>query len=107
MKGINIDMCRGNIGGRESSRSRAITSIIKSVADEQSALARLIKAEAKKVKVVTCAAGVSVDQILTTNESAREMVVAITELETVLQTKLALFGDCLCEDEDEEDAGEE
>ena len=82
---------------KDKARCQAITEIISSVAQEQSALSKIINAEAEKIeKIVMCAEGT--EQILAVNNSVEKMLSSITRLELVLQSKLELFDDCLCEE---------
>lgn len=77
-------------------RCQAVTDIIASVALEQAALAHILNAEGEKLQKVVSIAGVSHTQLLDTNKSVEKMVNAIARLEMVLQSKLELFGDCIC-----------
>lgn len=76
-------------------RHQAITDIIQSVALEQTALGHIINAEGEKIQRAY-ALNLSNEDMLTINDSVADMTKAITTLEIVLQTKLGLFGDCLC-----------
>ena len=79
------------------SRCQAITDIITSVALEQTALSHIINAEGEKIQKIVATAETSED-MLTVNKSVESMVNTITRLEMVLQSKLELFKDCLCEE---------
>ena len=79
-----------------STRCQAITDIITSVALEQTALSHILNAEGEKIQKVVLLAKTS-SEMLAVNKSVENMVKAITTLETVLQGKLELFEDCLCE----------
>lgn len=79
------------------SRCQAITDIITSVALEQTALSHIINAEGEKIQKIVATAETAED-MLTVNKSVESMVNTITRLEMVLQSKLELFKDCLCEE---------
>ena len=78
-------------------RCQAITDIITSVALEQTALGHIINAEGEKIQKIVATAQTA-EEMLAVNKSVCGMVNAITRLEMVLQGKLELFGDCLCEE---------
>ncbi len=84
-------------------RRQAITDIIESVALQQTALAHILNAEGEKLQRAIGNRETSYEKILATNKSVESMVGAVTQLEMVLQSKLALFKDCLCEVNEEED----
>lgn len=79
------------------SRSQAITDIISSVALQQTALSHILNAEGEKIQKIV-ADGTTADEILAVNKSVNSMVDSVARLEMLLQSKLALFGDCLCEE---------
>lgn len=79
------------------SRCQAITDIITSVALEQTALSHIINAEGEKIQKIV-ASSQSAEEMLAVNKSVRDMVGSITRLEMVLQGKLELFEDCLCDE---------
>ena len=81
------------------SRRQAITDIIESVALQQTALSHILNAEGEKLQRILGNKETSHQTILATNKSVEAMVGAITRLEMVLQSKLALFENCLCEEE--------
>lgn len=78
-------------------RCQAITDIITSVALEQTALSHIINAEGEKIQKIV-ANSQSAAEMLAVNKSVRDMVGSITRLEMVLQGKLELFEDCLCDE---------
>lgn len=78
-------------------REEAITDIIESVALEETALSHILNAEGEKLQAVIAITNVDADTLLATNKSVKAMVDAVTRLEVVLQSKLALFEDCICE----------
>ena len=83
---------------REDSRCKAITELIKSVAEEQEALARILEAEHKKIEKATELCKVDVDDLVEIDESVERVLAAVTRLELALQLKLDLFHSCLCPD---------
>ena len=80
----------------ETPRKEAITKIIHSVACEQDSLAKILEAEAEKVKKVL-EISKSEKDILAVNDSVQNTINAITKLELVLSSKLELFKCCLCD----------
>ncbi|MEG0275956.1 MAG: hypothetical protein RR630_02905 [Coprobacillus sp.] len=78
-------------------REEAITDIIESVALEETALSHILNAEGEKLQAVIAIKEVNAETLLATNKSVKAMVDAVTRLEVVLQSKLALFEDCICE----------
>ncbi len=76
-------------------RRQAITDMIESVALQQTALAHILNAEGEKLQRAINSKELSHERLLATNKSVEAMVSAITRLEMVLQSKLALFEDCL------------
>lgn len=87
----------------EKERCRAITDIIESVAMEEAALSRILKAEGEKLQKAVCREGFDPCELLRFNKSVTNTLRAVTRLETVLQNKLELFEDCLCFCEEEEE----
>lgn len=77
-------------------RCQAITDIITSVALEQTALGHIINAEGEKIQKIVATAETA-GEMLAVNKSVKSMLNAITRLEMVLQGKLELFEDCLCD----------
>lgn len=77
-------------------RCQAITDIITSVALEQTALGHIINAEGEKIQKIVASAQ-SAEEMLAVNKSVECMLGAVTRLEMVLQGKLELFKDCLCD----------
>ena len=78
------------------SNFQAITDIIESVALEQAALSHILNAEGEKIQKVVATATTS-GEMLAVNSSVQSMIGAVTRLEVVLQGKLELFKDCLCD----------
>lgn len=79
-----------------SSRHQAITDIIQSIALEQTALGHIINAEGEKIQKAI-ALNLSDDEMIQINESVEDMIKSITTLEMVLQAKLEMFEECLCD----------
>ncbi|MEG1980948.1 MAG: hypothetical protein RR073_00440 [Clostridia bacterium] len=77
-------------------KTQAITDIITSVALEQTALSHILNAEGEKIQKIVANA-TTAEQMLAVNKSVQEMVTAITKLEMILESKLALFSGCLCQ----------
>ncbi len=84
----------------EITRGQAITDMIESIAQEQTALSHILNAEVKNLQKIVGLSTVPDDMelILSTNKSVKQMVTSITRLEVLIQTKLELFEDCLCEE---------
>lgn len=78
-------------------RCDAITDIIESVALQQTGLSHILNAEGEKIQAVLALA-TDTDELLEVNKSVESMVNSITRLEVILQGKLELFKDCVCED---------
>lgn len=87
------------ITASSTTRTQAITDIIQSVALEETALSHILNAEGEKIQKVVAMPDVTPEVLLATNKSVESMVNAITRLEMILQSKLATFEDCLCEEE--------
>lgn len=80
----------------ECTRQQAVTDIITSVALVQTALSHILNAEGEKIQKVVADA-TDVKEILDINKSVKSTINAITRLEMLLQLKLEMFEDCLCE----------
>lgn len=78
-------------------RCQAITDIISSVALEQAALSHILNAEGEKIQKIVAKADTA-DEMIKVNKSVNEMVNSIAEMEMLLQRKLSLFSECLCDD---------
>jgi len=87
-------------------RFRAITDMIQSVALEQTAISHILNAEGEKIQRVVAMPGVSVAQLIETNNSVESLLETIARLEQALHAKLSLFEDCLCCYEPEAEDGE-
>lgn len=77
-------------------RCQAITDIISSVALEQAAISHILNAEGEKIQKIVAEDNTAEDMLMI-NNSVKSMVNAITRLEMILQGKLELFEDCICE----------
>lgn len=86
----------------EVSREQAVTDVIESMALEQSALSHILNAEGEKLQKIISLSMVPDDVavILSANKTVKKMVNTITRLEILLQIKLELFEDCLCEEDE-------
>ncbi|MEG0878380.1 MAG: hypothetical protein RSC43_06260 [Clostridia bacterium] len=71
--------------------TQAINDIIESVALEETGLSHILNAEGEKIQAFVHMPGVTADQLLAVNASVQATVDAVTKLNMVLQSKLALF----------------
>lgn len=71
-------------------RDQAISDIIESVALQEAGLAHIINAEGEKIQKVV-ATTTNVDELLAVNKSVEDMLITVSRLEVLLQSKLALF----------------
>ncbi|MGL5973061.1 MAG: hypothetical protein ACRCZK_05075 [Oscillospiraceae bacterium] len=78
-------------------RCQSVTDIIESVALEQTALSHILNAEGEKLQAVIKNPASTTTDLLAVNKSVQSMVSSITRLEMILQGKLELFNDCICE----------
>lgn len=85
------------IEASETTRDQAITDIIQSVALQQAALAHILNAEGEKIQAVVAMPTVTPVELLEVNDSVQHMVQEVSRLEMMLQSKLGLFGACLCD----------
>lgn len=79
-------------------RSQAIIDLIESVALEETALSHILNAEGEKIQKMVALDGVTPEMLLAANKSVESMVNAVSRLDMILQSKLSVFGNCLCED---------
>ena len=79
-------------------RSQAITDLLVSVALQQAALSHILNAEGEKVQKILSLDQLTPETILQTNRSVESMVNSISNLETILTDKIALFKGCSCND---------
>lgn len=77
-------------------RCESVTDIIESVALQQTGLSHILNAEGEKIQAALKTAKTT-DELLKVNDSVKSMVNSITRLETVLQGKLELFNNCICD----------
>ena len=82
----------------EDHRCDAITDLIRSVAEQQEALARILDAEHEKIEKAAELCGSDVDDLVEIDKSVERVLAAVTRLELALQLKLDLFQQCLCPD---------
>lgn len=85
------------ITNSDGTRCQAISDIITSVALEQTALSHILNAEGEKLQKIIATSEVP-EVLLAANRSVENMVSTITRLEIVLQQKLELFSNCLCDE---------
>lgn len=69
---------------------QAVIDIIESVALEETALSHILNAEGEKIQKIVAIEEATTDELLSVNASVKDMICAITELESVLQMKLGL-----------------
>ena len=93
-----MDYTQSSSPHHDDNRCKAISDLIKSVAEEQEALARILEAEHKKIEKTTELCGTDVDDLVRIDKSVERVLAAVTRLELALQLKLALFEECLCPD---------
>lgn len=79
-------------------RSQAITDLIVSVALQQAALSHILNAEGEKIQKVLSLEQLTPATILRTNRSVESMVNSVSNLESILNDKIALFKACKCND---------
>ena len=77
--------------------AQAVTDIVESVALEQTALSHILNAEGEKIQKAVATAGVTTEDLIAVNKSVESMVNTVARLEMILQAKLSVFDDCLCE----------
>ena len=78
-------------------RTRAVTDIIESVALQETALSHILNAEGEKIQKVVAMSDVTPEVLMAVNKSVESMVGAVSRLEMILQSKLAVFDGCLCD----------
>ncbi|MEF9970904.1 MAG: hypothetical protein RSD32_06450 [Oscillospiraceae bacterium] len=71
--------------------AQAINDIIESVALEETGLSHILNAEGEKIQAFVHMPGVTPDQLLAVNASVQATIDAVTKLDMILQSKLALF----------------
>ena len=77
-------------------RSQAITDLITSIALQQAALSHILNAEGEKLQKILSYDQITPETVLLTNKSVESMVNSISNLETILTEKIALFDGCIC-----------
>ena len=78
-------------------RSQAVTDIIESVALQETALSHILNAEGEKIQKVVAMSDVTPEVLMAVNKSVESMVGAVSRLEMILQSELAVFDGCLCD----------
>lgn len=78
-------------------REEAVGDIIESVAMEESALAHVLNAESEKLMAVVDNTNATPEQLLAINRSVKSTISAISRLEMLLQAKLDLFHETICD----------
>lgn len=78
-------------------RSQAVTDIIESVALQETGLSHILNAEGEKIQKVVAMSDVTPEVLMAVNKSVESMVGAVSRLEMILQSKLAVFDGCLCD----------
>ncbi len=81
----------------KTTRCQAITDIIESVALQQTGLSHILNAEGEKIQAGIKFSESDPNLLLDVNKSVQSMINSITRLEVILQGKLELFKDCICE----------
>ncbi len=76
------------------SMSQAITDLIESIALEETALSHILNAEGEKIQKALCS-DITMDQVLTVNETVMNMVETINDLEHTLRDKLEFISNNL------------
>lgn len=76
------------------SMSQAITDLVESIALEETALSHILNAEGEKIQKALCS-DISMDQVLTVNETVMNMVETINDLEHTLRDKLEFISNNL------------
>lgn len=82
-------------------RDESITDIIESIALEETALSHILNAEGEKIQKIL--ESKNENEIIKVNESVQSTINSITRLEMILHDKLALFKNCLCECNNDEE----
>lgn len=88
-------MSMPKIIGSETTREQSITDIISSVSLEQTALSHVLNAEGEKIQAIMKMNNITTKELLTINDSVTNTVDAVSQLESMLISKLKLFGDKL------------
>lgn len=88
-------MSMPKIIGSDTTREQSITDIISSVSLEQTALSHVLNAEGEKLQALMEMQSVTTEELLTINNSVTDTVESIIQLESMLMSKLKLFGNKL------------
>ncbi len=88
-------MSMPKIVGSNISRKQSVTDVIASVSLEQTALSHVLNAEGEKIQKMLAIDGITRSELLRVNDSVTDTVDVISHLESMLMSKLRLFGDAL------------
>lgn len=75
----------------------SVGDIIESIAMEESSISHILNAESEKLEAIINIPNVSAEELLAANESIKNTVDIIVQLELNLQAKLSLFSDIICQ----------
>lgn len=75
----------------QTSRAQSITDLIESIALEETAISHILNAEGEKLQRVIAFDDVTVEELVEINKSVESMVKAVTQLETILKSKIDIF----------------
>lgn len=78
-------------------REQAVGDIIESIAMEEKSIAHVLNAESEKLNKIISTPNVTAQQLIAANKSIKNTVDTIIMLESVLQSKLALFESMICQ----------
>lgn len=74
----------------------SVGDIIESIAMEETSISHILNAEGEKLQAIINKESVSVSDLLAANQSVKDTVDAVIQLELNLQKKLSLFTDIIC-----------
>ena len=78
-------------------REESVGDIIESIAMEESSIAHILNAESEKLQAIIEMPDVTVDQLLSANQSVKNTVDTVIQLEIALKAKLAMFSSMICQ----------
>lgn len=78
-------------------REESVADIISSIAAEESAIAHILNAESEKLQAIINMSDASAGDLMAANRSVKNTVDTVTQLESALKSKLALFSDMICQ----------
>ncbi|MEG2098162.1 MAG: hypothetical protein RRY65_08350 [Pseudoflavonifractor sp.] len=70
---------------------QAVNDLIESVALQETGLSHILNAEGEKIQAFVAMAGVTPAQLLAVNLSVQQTIDAVTRLEMIMHSKLALY----------------